>query len=169
MRGPRDQRAADAAGGPIDRRRAGRACSSAGLLGRPRAVVVSYAIENLDPNKVPVLAAGSTRPNCPGSIDLALTRAVWRRVHRIAFGTAGLAGPTHQRLPAKTATAPDADLGAARSSARTGAPKDPGQVLFLGAFTDRKGFWLLTRAWPLVRDCNARLARLQLVGKGPLP
>lgn len=135
------------------------------LLGRPRAVVVSYAIENLDPGKVPV-RRGDRRARIVRSIDLALTRAVWRRVDRIAFGTAASQDLYAQRLPAKTATAQTL-IWALPAPAPGPGTKDPGQVLFLGAFTDRKGFSLLTRAWPLVRDAMPS-ARLQLVGKGPL-
>ena len=40
-------------------------------------------------------------------------------------------------------------------------------MLFVGAFTERKGFPLLVHAWPLVRQTLPD-ARLQLVGKGPL-
>ena len=134
------------------------------LLGRPRTRVVSYAIENRDPTPRPSKAG--IRRQLAHRLDLTLAHRIWRRVDRIAFGTRAAQDLYAARLPA--ARSPLQTLVWALPAPAAGSVvKEVGQVLFLGAFTDRKGFSLLTRAWPLVREAVPN-ARLQLIGKGPL-
>jgi glycosyltransferase involved in cell wall biosynthesis len=137
------------------------------LLGRGRTRVVSYAMENLDAETIPS-GELTLRRRLGRQLDRWLVRFIWRRTDRIVFATSTAAELYAQRLPAKdprdqtliwALPAPAAEAAAAI--------KDPGQVLFVGAFTERKGFPLLVRAWPLVRRALPD-ARLQLVGKGPL-
>jgi glycosyltransferase involved in cell wall biosynthesis len=51
--------------------------------------------------------------------------------------------------------------------AESAGARDPLHVLFLGAFTERKGFDRLLEAWPLVREARPG-SRLSLVGQGPM-
>lgn len=134
------------------------------LLGRPRARVVSYAIENRDPTPRP--AQAGIRRRLAHRLDLAIAHWIWRRLDRIAYGTQAAQDLYAARLP--QAQRPEQTLVWALPAPVAGpVAKEVGQVLFLGAFTDRKGFSLLTRAWPLVRDAVPD-ATLQLIGKGRL-
>lgn len=137
------------------------------LLGRGRTRVVSYAMENLDAETIPT-GKLKLRRRLGRQLDRRLVRFIWRRTDRIVFATSTAAELYARRLPAK-----DADdqtliwaLPAPAPEAAT-AVKDPSQVLFVGAFTERKGFPLLVQAWPLIREARPD-ARLQLIGKGQL-
>jgi len=134
------------------------------LLGRPRTRVVSYAIENRDPTPRPTPAG--LRRRLAHRLDLALARRIWRRLDRIAFGTRAAQELYATRLPS-TQSPLQTLVWALPAPADGSVVKEVGQVLFLGAFTDRKGFSLLTRAWPLVRAAVPE-ATLQLIGKGRL-
>ena len=127
------------------------------LLGRPRTRVVSYAIENRDPTPRPTQAG--LRRRLAHRLDLALARgsgAGWigspsapkRRRSCTPTRLPGTQGPLQTLVWALPA--PARRIGGQRGRAR---------CIFLGAFTDRKGFSLLTRAWPLVRAARARGAR----------
>lgn len=139
------------------------------LLGRlrpPRTEFVAYAIENLDPRQLP-------RPLDPKGrlarwLDLLLAGYLWRRLDRIVFGTEAAqalyattlsqtAAPHSTVIEALPRAADDADPAA----------KDPRQVVFLGAFLERKGFSLLVEAWPLVLREQPE-AKLALIGLGRL-
>ncbi|WP_019135043.1 glycosyltransferase family 4 protein [Cellulomonas massiliensis] len=134
------------------------------LLGRARPVVVTYAIDNLDPRDV---REPGLRRRLARRVDLALARFVWSRCDRVAFGTPAAermyaqAFPRHRR-PLRTTVVPalPEPCGCVGDEPRAGA-------VFLGAFADRKGLPLLAAAWPHVaRELPG--ARLTLVGKGPL-
>lgn len=134
------------------------------IVGRGRAVVVAYCIENLDPrgNAFRLPPAGRVRQ----AGRLLLSRLVWRRLDRVAFGTPGArdlyrsvygdvrGGPTTLLIPA---------LPGRRTSSveRSAVPT----VVFLGAFVERKGFYDVLTAWPHVAQGSSD-ARLVLIGKG---
>ncbi|HEX8511350.1 MAG TPA: glycosyltransferase [Propionibacteriaceae bacterium] len=137
------------------------------LLGLPRTRVVTYAIENRAPEPPGQLT--TPRQWLSSRLDRALMRLIWRRVDRVAFGTEsarvlyasslpqGRRSPQTRLFAALPAAAADADAGA----------KEANRVTFLGAFVHRKGFALLTAAWPAVLR-QLPDARLTLIGKGPL-
>lgn len=136
------------------------------LLGAPATRVVAYAIENLDPRGLP--PAERLRHRLAQRLDLGLGRLVWRRLDRIAYGTAASrelyrrALPQSGRRPLSTLVpalpAPAADAEAAA---------DRDRVLFLGAFVPRKGLPLVLQSWPAVRR-HCPDARLVVVGQGAL-
>lgn len=134
------------------------------LLGRPRTRVVSYAIENRDPTGAP--PSTSLRRRLGHRLDLRLAYLVNRRVDRIAFGTAAAAALYASRMPGRPGRA-ETTIWALPRPATEPVAKHPDQVLFLGAFTERKGFDLVLDAWPLVRRTRPT-ARLLLIGQGPL-
>jgi glycosyltransferase involved in cell wall biosynthesis len=141
------------------------------IVGRPRTRVVSYAIENLDPSVA--TARVSEAPRLLGMLNrlerrlkLLLAKYIWRRVDRVAFGTSAAQQLYARRLPNRTGQA-QALIWALPAPVTGPVDKQPCQVLFLGAFTDRKGFSLLVRAWPLVRT-ELPEARLLQIGKGHL-
>ncbi|WP_313408302.1 glycosyltransferase [Aeromicrobium sp.] len=136
-----------------------------GLLRRNRVPVVAYAIENRDPaTSRPVRWRGRLRR----LRDATASRLVARSLDRVAFGTPGserLYADVHGRdlrraeqrlVPAVPAacTCPDGD-------------QDAGEVLFVGAFDERKGVTELLGAWPLVAAARPD-ASLQVIGQGPL-
>lgn len=139
------------------------------LLGRlrpPRTEIVAYAIENLDPRSQP--RPRDAKGRLARRLDLLLALYLWRRLDRVAFGTEtardlyasalpAAHAPHCTVIPALPRAADDADAAA----------KDPRQVVFLGAFLDRKGFSLLVEAWPLVLREQPE-ARLALIGLGRL-
>ena len=136
------------------------------LAGRPRTRVVSYAIENLDVHALP--SPLTVRGRLGRRLDLTLSRLVWRRLDRIAYGTTSARDLYAEVLPA----APRLDsttipaLPAPAEDANTTAER-PLDVLFLGAFVPRKGLPQVLRSWPhVVRELPQ--ARLRVVGKGRL-
>lgn len=137
----------------------------AALRGR-RLSVVSYAIENRN-NYQPV--PSRLRSRARRRLDWALTRFVARRLDRIAYGTAAaeeLYGSLLRRDLAGTAARL---VPAVPSPCACPAAVDryPDLVLFLGAFSDRKGLRQLVDAWPAVLTRQPR-AQLVLAGQGPL-
>ncbi|MBC7723501.1 MAG: glycosyltransferase family 4 protein [Burkholderiaceae bacterium] len=134
-------------------------------LGGRRAVIVTYGIENFDPFSPP---RHGLRARASAAVDAALTRYVWRRVDRMVFGTEASHKLYHRVLgrfgqPAAQIVIPT--LPSACSCA--GPDRDANRVIFVGAFSARKGFDLLEAAWPLVVEQRPD-ARLHLLGKGPL-
>ncbi|GAB3453324.1 glycosyltransferase [Kineococcus endophyticus] len=134
------------------------------LTGR-RVQVVAYGIENLDPYAAP-LPSPRWRAAAARDLDRRLSRFVWRRLDRFASGTAAARDLYAATLPATRA--------AQRLVPAVPAPCDcppqdrpAGRVLFLGAFSERKGFADLRRAWPGV-TATCPHARLQLVGQGAM-
>lgn len=138
------------------------------LRRRPRPVVVTYAIANDPPFRAPA------RPGVAGRLrrrlDALLVQAVARRVDRVVFGTQASRDLYAELVPGLLARARTSLVWAlpapcACPPAAEGAPD--GDVLFVGAFEERKGLRPLLAAWPLVAARRPG-ARLTLVGTGPL-
>lgn len=137
------------------------------LVGRPRTTVVCYAIENADPGSFPV--PRRMRSRVRRAAESFLSRRVWARVDRIAYGTSQARDlyetvlPSHRRplasevIPALPAPLPEAGT----------APRQATAVVFLGALVERKGFPLVIAAWEHVRSRRPD-ARLTILGKGAL-
>ncbi|MBD8059617.1 glycosyltransferase family 4 protein [Cellulomonas sp. JH27-2] len=135
------------------------------LSQRPR--VVAYAIGNSSPFVPP--EGGTLRSRWSLRLDYALARYVWFECDRIAFGTPDArdayreAFGRHPRplrttvIPALPIACPCVDDGEGR----------PPRVVFLGAFTARKGFRSLVESWGHVLAARPD-AELVLVGKGDL-
>lgn len=131
--------------------------------GRPRTDVVAYAIENLDPRETVATLPAHSRAKW--HVKWMLTRMVWRRLDRLAFGTSaseqlyrkvfGDAGSRSRLVPALPAARSDVDLHGKRSQ----------RVAFLGELVERKGFPLVLEAWPLLKD-SVPSATLTILGKG---
>jgi hypothetical protein len=68
------------------------------LVGRPRTRVVSYAIENLDPRSI---TPHGIKGRLGRRLDLTLARLIWRRLDRVAYGTAAAAELYAAVLPPK--------------------------------------------------------------------
>lgn len=136
-----------------------------GALGGPRASIVSYGIENFDPFSPP---RDGLRSRSSAVLDLALTRFVWARLDRMAFGTTASRDLYHRVLGPLGDRASEIvipTLPAACDCADTGRSGD--RVIFVGAFSGRKGFDVLERAWPHVLE-RRPASRLHVLGKGPL-
>jgi glycosyltransferase involved in cell wall biosynthesis len=135
------------------------------LLRRRRTLVVTYAIENLDPFRTP---ASSLRGRLRAASDRALTRFVWRRVDRIAYGTGAARVlyesilPPHRR-PLDSASIPALPAPCAAEDV----DRMPHRVVYLGALTARKGFPLVMEAWDRVLERRPD-ATLLIMGKGAL-
>lgn len=138
------------------------------LRGHARAQVVTYAIENLDPARLPRPAR--RRHRLARRLDLTLASWIWRRVDRVAYGTAQsrdlyeakLSRGSRIRQSILIPALPRAEIDPVAVAA-----KHPAQVVFVGAFVERKGFPLLARAWPMVLE-EVPDAQLRLAGKGAL-
>jgi glycosyltransferase involved in cell wall biosynthesis len=136
-----------------------------GFAGKKRPTVVTYAIGNDDPfiARAPLRVRTAIRRR----LERILARYVWRHTDRIAFGTeaarltyAGIlpqaSGPVSRLIPA---------LPAACALCASDAPSET--IVFLGAFSVRKGFDLVLASWAIVSEALPS-ARLQLLGKGPM-
>lgn len=137
--------------------------SVARLRGGRRTTVVCYAIENLDPaHAIPQRWRARLRRR----LNQLLSLIIWRRLDRIVYGTEAARQLYRDRLSARRL---DDQLIWALPAPATDRPvaKSAEQVLFLGAFSERKGLPLLTEAWPLVLRRRPS-ARLTIIGKGPL-
>ncbi|WP_432544516.1 glycosyltransferase [Kineococcus sp. SYSU DK002] len=133
-----------------------------GLLTGRQPRLVSYGIENLDPFGAP----RDARAALAAHLDRALTRFVWGQLDRFVYGTEAARDLYARLLP------PFGDPAGHRLLPTLPqpcdcppAPRDRSAVLFLGAFSPRKGFGLLREAWPAVRDA-APGAHLHLAGQG---
>lgn len=141
-----------------------------GLRRRSRTRVVSYAIENADPFT-------SANPRL---------RSWWRRlayrqavvfltgqVDRLAFGTPGAEAayaPVMQRFTGESSLLPALPTACETCPEPSDGPRDGPvrhDVVFLGAFDDRKGLRQLLEAWPGVVTAFPD-ARLRILGKGAL-
>ena len=132
----------------------------------PRARVVSYAIENLDPRDVPRRAG--VKAVLARRLDGALSALVWRRLNRIVYGTTAAQDLYDRALPASPCLlARTIPAIPAREVEPEEVRKTPHLVLFLGALDERKGIRQLLEAWP---DAQLEVpeARLLVLGKGPL-
>ena len=136
------------------------------LTGR-RTVVVSYLIGNADPFAAVTAPRLRTRLRRRG--ERVLSRAVWRRLDRVVFGTDAARETYTRLLGAPRASADRADVAALPTrhpDARGGGARPP-HVVFVGSFVERKGLRVLAAAWPLV-VADRPNATLSLIGKGPL-
>lgn len=138
-----------------------------GTVTRSRPVVVSYAIGNSNPFEDP--EGGRWRTRLRRQLDFVLARYVWWECDRIAFGTpaaaeAYAAAFGTRRRPLVTTVVPALPVACPCAA-------DPAEraarVVFLGAFSARKGLPVVAQAWPLVVD-RVPGAELVLVGKGDL-
>jgi glycosyltransferase involved in cell wall biosynthesis len=130
-----------------------------------KALVVTYAIENLDPF---ARRAAGVRGRLSRAFDRTLSRYVWRHTDRIAYGTSAArdlyaeafppprARVKHIVIPMLPEPCSCLDIGRVEN-----------RVVFLGALSERKGFPLVVAAWPLVAAKNP-LASLVIMGKGAL-
>lgn len=145
------------------------------FVSRKPTVITSYCIGNLDP----VESIRQRRPQLPRWTVSAWTKIVVyllsRAISRLAFGTSGARAAyqpyigqryvasrcrTFEALPAPCACL------RARGLIETDDDEPPLRVVFLGAFSDRKGIRQLLTAWDgLAADCAIRL---RLIGKGAL-
>lgn len=135
------------------------------LAGRTRTRVVTYAIENLDPYERQV---AGLKHVVARRLNRWLTHRIWRRVDRVAYGTRASEDLYQRLLPCRSAETQR--LIWALPTATSGRPtgeKDPDQLLFLGAFSHRKGFTLLLEAWPQIQAARPG-TRLRIIGKGSL-
>lgn len=133
------------------------------VRGRPRPLVVTYAIENLDPatmvRNLPVKARWRHR------LRHLTTPLLWRRLDRIVYGTAD-AREVYSRAFAGSPHRPMSRLIEALPAAieHVDASREP-EIVFLGDLSERKGFPDVLAVWPEVRR-RAPRARLLVIGRG---
>jgi len=133
--------------------------------GGPRTTVVSYGIENLDPF---ARRAGSPRARASARLDRLLTRFVWSQTDRMVYGTPSAKALYQATLASRRGPGAEALVLPLPQECRCPAqPRDPSRVVFLGAFSHRKGFSMLREAWPTVLEQRPS-ASIVLLGKGPL-
>lgn len=136
----------------------------AAITGR-RVRVVCYAIGNKDPLRH--APSRSFRQRLGRRMDFAIGRAVWRRLDRVAYGSAAARDvyaalmPPRDDLESRLFPALPNPCGCAAGAARAQ------RLVFLGAFAERKGFPLVLEAWASVRQ-ELTDAVLVLLGKGAL-
>lgn len=136
------------------------------LVGGKRVSVVSYAIGNADPFQQRLRTGWKSVLR--EAIERRLAAMVWRRVDRMAFGTLA-AQETYRGLLPMAEGRPEALIGALPAACPC-PPEERGgpyEVIYLGDFSERKGFPLVLAAWPGVRRAFPD-ARLTIVGKGAL-
>ncbi len=134
------------------------------LITRRHTSVVTYAIDNLDSFAAPVTGLPSRLRR---TVDLALTKLVWRSVDRIVYGTPAAREVYRSRLPERRAVQTTILALPQRCPSCPAQDADGHRVVFLGALSDRKGFPLLMAAWPLIRAEVGDVA-ITVIGKGPL-
>lgn len=135
----------------------------AAVQGRPRPLLVSYAIENLDPSvlvrNLPLKARWRHR------LRHLTTPLLWRWMDRIVYGTAQ-AQAVYARAFARSSRAPRGVLIEALPAPEPVAAASREQVIvFLGDLSERKGFPDVIDAWPDVRSAVPG-ARLLVIGRG---
>ena len=129
-----------------------------------RAVVVTYAIENLDPMRA---HARSLRARIRRRVSRMGASFLWRRLDRVVFGTQGakdLYTQTFGDTPRLTESALIQSLPSAAPGALLNAERAP-TVVFLGQLSPRKGFDAVLRCWPAVVATHPD-AQLVIIGKG---
>jgi glycosyltransferase involved in cell wall biosynthesis len=130
---------------------------------RTRPLVVSYAIENLDPR---VLTRNLPfKPRWRHRLRQLTTPLLWRWMDRIAYGTRDAQTVYARAFGRSTRQPVDALIEAL--PARVGDAGESRQqvILFLGDLSERKGFPDVLAAWPEVRRVVPQ-ARLLVIGRG---
>lgn len=146
------------------------------LFVRRRTTIVTYCIGNMDP----VYSIRTRRARVPQMLAMTASslfmKALCRSIDRLAFGTSGSfdvyanyvsrslleeKGRIFEAVPA-----PCSCLVTAGRMADHGSSKGV-RLLFVGAFSDRKGIRQLMDAWDRLPQDKAGMS-LRLVGKGPL-
>jgi glycosyltransferase involved in cell wall biosynthesis len=139
----------------------------AGVLRRRRVRVVSYAIENA----APLESAGHrVRSSWRRMVFRFAVRLVLWQTDRLAFGTTAAQHRYEEvGVRARTVTTVVPALPTVCSCVGDLAAEGPrdAEVLFVGAFDERKGLRPLLAAWPLVVAAVPD-ARLRVIGQGPL-
>ncbi|PPF85567.1 glycosyl transferase family 1 [Subtercola sp. Z020] len=136
-------------------------------LGGKRTTVVTYAIGNTDPFAVTTHQRPRTRLR--RKVERRLARWVWNRVDRAAFGTSA-AQQTYENVLGEVALGSNSlVIPALPAPAPTAAASSrvDGRVIFVGAFSERKGIRVLLDAWPHVTRLRPG-ATLTIMGKGIL-
>ena len=134
-----------------------------GRLQGYRPLVVSYAIENRNPFVPP---PATLRRRMGRALDAVLSRALWKRLDRIAYGTEAARTLYQQLMPPRHGLSQELVEALPSSCPCAAEPqKTPGTVLFLGALSERKGFDLLLQAWEQVR-VRIPKTRLTIIGTG---
>ncbi|MCZ2804102.1 glycosyltransferase family 4 protein [Modestobacter sp. VKM Ac-2983] len=134
---------------------------------RSEVLIVSYAIENRD-NYAPEPTA-RLRRRVRTRVDWVLSRYTARQLDRIAYGTSASAELYASLLGTELATCSSTVVPALPAACTCAAAeeRDADQVVFVGAFSARKGLAELVAAWPeVVRELPT--ARLSLVGQGAM-
>ena len=140
-----------------------------GGLGEGRTQIVTYCIGYSDPAQ----ELHARRPYLPLPLTRAATRfflgVLGRSMDRIAFGTEGSLAMYREYVPERVLTRRSAMFEAvpAACSCAMVEPNDGPEVLFVGAFSDRKGVRQLMTGWDALRAGGSEL-RLEVIGKGPL-
>lgn len=131
---------------------------------RPRTQVVTYAIANLAPSRT--FANLPFKARVRFLLQWPFVELVWRGVDRIAFGTAD-AAELYRAQFGRRHRQPDMQLIHPLPSA-SDAPVTPRAqgIVFLGDFSQRKGFADLIHAWPQIQK-KVSGATLTIVGRGP--
>ncbi|MDQ1584393.1 MAG: hypothetical protein QOF36_2447 [Microbacteriaceae bacterium] len=136
------------------------------IFTRRKPVIVTYAIENMSPFRVSGEARARTRLR--RRIEAQLARFVWRRIDRVAYGTAAARDLYRAILPASSRRAEETFPALPEPCTCDSSPiRRSHRVVFLGALNERKGFPLLLDAWPFIRERDP-LAELTILGKGAL-
>lgn len=136
------------------------------LRRRPRPVVVTYAIANSDPRREWV--PRGPRQRLSRTVSIALSRWLYARCDRVAFGTSA-AEDLYRRLYGAPGRQERAVIPAlpAPCTCDDRPVRRAGSLVFVGAFVERKGFPVLLKAWTTVA-ASLPDATLHLVGTGRL-
>ncbi len=128
--------------------------------------VVSYGIENRDAFAT---APTGLRHRLRRWLDTAASRRIARSIDRLAVGTPGSQQLYERRYGRDLRRADVRLVPAVPAACDCGETRGPRgrEVLFLGAFDERKGIRELLAAWPHVASARPE-ATLRVVGKGPL-
>ena len=140
-----------------------------GGLGGRRTQIVTYCIGYSDPAE----ELHTRRPYLPLALTRAATRfflnVLGRSMDKIAFGTEGSYRMYGDYIPERVLARKSAMFQAVPAACRCAPVQADGgpEVLFVGAFADRKGVRQLMAGWDALRAGGSTL-RLELIGKGPL-
>lgn len=136
------------------------------IVRRPRPIAVAYAIGNL--STAELRRALPLKAKVRSTLQRPFAGVLWSLLDRVAFGTRdaqvvyerefGLNNAPQRKLVEALPAAAEDVLD------RTPGPRPP-VLVFLGDFSERKGFPDLLRAWPEVRSAVAE-SSLLLIGRG---